>query len=354
MVKKRPTVISLFSGCGGSSLGYQWAGFKELLAIDFDKDAVETFRLNFPDVPCWQGDIREASGREIMDFCHIKPGELDVLDASPPCQGFSSAGKRMVADPRNDLFKEFTRLINELRPKIFIMENVPGLTKGKMRGRFNEIMRELRGTGYLVKCRLMNAKWYGVPQSRQRLIWMGVKRELGKEPLFPQKSSRVITVKKAIGKDGFVEYRRNYSKGRTDFGKVGFSHPSITITKTAAGKKFYFQEERHEPRLIEAWHRTKPGKYLWDPSRHTGSFTSCRLDRYKTSPTVAKVQRHWHYAEPRWLTDDETKIICSFPKDFKFNKRSSINLLGNAVMPKFMEAIAKTIKEGILGYAPIS
>src|SRR3990167_6277348 len=98
------TVISTFAGCGGSSLGYKLAGFKELLAIDFDKNAVETFKLNFPDVPVWQEDITKVASFDMLSFTGLKKGELDVLDGSPPCQGFSMAGKRKVSDPRNKLF----------------------------------------------------------------------------------------------------------------------------------------------------------------------------------------------------------------------------------------------------------
>jgi len=167
----KPTVISIFAGCGGSSLGYKMAGYKELLAIEWDDNAVETFKLNF-DCPIWKRDIREVTGKEILDFCNIKPTELDILDGSPPCQGFSTAGKRQVTDERNDLFKEFVRLINELQPKVFVMENVSGMVKGKMRGWFKEIMFALKATDYNVKCKLMNAVNYEVPQSRQRLIWI--------------------------------------------------------------------------------------------------------------------------------------------------------------------------------------
>ena len=85
---KSPTVISLFAGCGGSSLGYKMAGFEELLAIDFDENAVKTFKLNFPEVPIWLKDITQIKGKDILGFCSIKEGELDVLDGSPPCQGF--------------------------------------------------------------------------------------------------------------------------------------------------------------------------------------------------------------------------------------------------------------------------
>jgi len=109
-----PTVISTFAGCGGSSLGYKWAGYKELLAIEWEDNAVQTFKLNFPEIPVWQRDICSVTGKEILDFCNIKRGELDLFDGSPPCQGFSTAGKRQVKDSRNDLFKEYVRLVNDL------------------------------------------------------------------------------------------------------------------------------------------------------------------------------------------------------------------------------------------------
>ena len=83
----KPTVISTFAGCGGSSLGYQWAGFNELLAIEWEKNAVETFKLNFPNIPIWQKDITKVKGKDILKFLKLKKGELDVLDGSPPCQG---------------------------------------------------------------------------------------------------------------------------------------------------------------------------------------------------------------------------------------------------------------------------
>ncbi|GAF68301.1 unnamed protein product, partial [marine sediment metagenome] len=199
MVSEKPSFISLFAGCGGSSLGYKQAGFHELLAIDFDKHAIEIFKLNFPNIPCWQRDIKEVTGKEIMDFCRIKKGELDLLDASPPCQGFSTAGKRQINDERNDLFKEFVRLIKELEPKVFVMENVSGLIKGKMKGRFIEIMRELKSLSYQVKCKLMNAMYYGVPQSRQRLIWIGAKEII---PSFPKHIGFPISAGEALNIEG--------------------------------------------------------------------------------------------------------------------------------------------------------
>ena len=173
-----PTVVSLFAGCGGSSLGYSMAGYRELLAVEWDDHAVETFRLNFPGVPVWQGDIADLSVEECLRITGLNPGELDVLDGSPPCQGFSTAGKRRMEDGRNQLFREYVRLLRGLRPKVLVMENVSGLVKGKMRVIFSEILRDLKASGYKVSARLMNAMYFGVPQSRERMIFIGVREDL--------------------------------------------------------------------------------------------------------------------------------------------------------------------------------
>jgi DNA (cytosine-5)-methyltransferase 1 len=173
-----PTVISLFAGCGGSSLGYSMAGFRELLAVEWDDHAVETFKLNFPGVPVWQGDIADLSVEECLRITGLEPGELDVLDGSPPCQGFSTAGKRKMDDGRNQLFREYVRLLRGLRPKVLVMENVSGMVKGRMKLIFAETLRELKASGYRVSAKLMNAMYFGVPQSRERLIFIGVREDL--------------------------------------------------------------------------------------------------------------------------------------------------------------------------------
>ena len=155
-----PTVISTFAGGGGSSLGYSMAGFKELLAVEWDQNAVDTFKLNFPDVPVYHGDIAALSVNEVFRLTGLKEGELDVFDGSPPCQGFSTAGKREMSDSRNMLFREYVRLLRGLKPKVFVMENVSGMVKGKMKLIFAEIMRELKASGYKVSARLMNAMYF--------------------------------------------------------------------------------------------------------------------------------------------------------------------------------------------------
>ncbi|MCK4958004.1 MAG: DNA (cytosine-5-)-methyltransferase [Planctomycetes bacterium] len=173
-ISDAPTIISTFAGCGGSSLGYSMAGYRELLAIEWNDNAVAIFKLNFPGIPVYHGDIHELKVEQCLKLAGIKAGELDLLDGSPPCQGFSTAGKRQMDDKRNQLYMEFVRLLRGLRPKVFVMENVSGLVKGKMKLIFADIMRELKASGYKVRCKLLNAMYFNVPQSRQRLIFIGV------------------------------------------------------------------------------------------------------------------------------------------------------------------------------------
>lgn len=188
-----PTVISTFAGAGGSSLGYSMAGYHELLAVEWDNNAVETFKLNFPGVPVYHGDIAKLSVEECMALAGLTgPRQLDVLDGSPPCQGFSTAGKRIFDDPRNQLFREYVRLLRGLQPKVFVMENVSGMVKGKMKLVFADIMRELKASGYIVSARLLNAMYFNVPQSRERMIFIGVREDLGIAPSHPKAESRPI------------------------------------------------------------------------------------------------------------------------------------------------------------------
>tara|TARA_Y100000296_G_scaffold83792_1_gene115582 strand:- start:484 stop:1458 length:975 start_codon:yes stop_codon:yes gene_type:complete len=321
----KPTVISTFAGCGGSSLGYKWAGFEELLAIEWDQNAVDTFKLNFPDVPVWQKDIREVIGKDILEFTGLKPGELDVLDGSPPCQGFSTIGKRNVSDERNDLSYEYIRLIKELQPKVFVMENVSGMVKGNMKGKFKEIMIALKETGYNVKCKLMNSMYYEVPQSRERLIFIGAK---DKEPIYPEPLKNIITMKDVLNKDGYIEYRANYSKNKVSIQKSAFTKPCLTITKTNSWKT-YIEEQKNE-HFNNQWQTAKRPSYTLG-----------------VVPTL-KVRNKEHIE--RQLTIDEIKILSTFPKEFKFSGsyNQQWSRIGNAVMPKFMEHIAITIKDKIL------
>lgn len=323
-MENAPTVISTFAGCGGSSLGYKMAGYRELLAVEWEKNAADTFRLNFPEVPVWQKDVREVKAQDVLDFCKLTGGGLDVLDGSPPCQGFSTVGKRKIADTRNDLFRDYVRLIEGLQPRVFIMENVTGMVKGKMRGMFNEILEVLRATGYRVGCQQMNAKHYGVAQSRERIIFIGVRPDLNIEPSFPAPMPTVLTARGAL-------------IGLKDLGEI----------KTPKGL------------IAKMYHKIPAGQRLADVLIRTegrNSYYGCRkLHPSKPSYTVTKTFAEGmagllHWEEERWMTIAELKRLSSFPDDFKFIGKFDEQWarIGNAVMPKFMAAIASHVKKEIL------
>ncbi len=192
-----PTVISTFGGGGGSSLGYKMAGFDVRTTVEWMKYPAACYRRNFPETVMIEGDIAKVDADDLLLEAGLRPGELDVFDGSPPCQGFSTSGRRDIADPRNSLFREYVRLLRGLKPKVFVMENVSGMVKGKMLWVFKQVMQELKASGYRVSCRVMNAKWFGVPQSRQRTIFVGVRDDLGTDPSHPQAQHKPTTIGEA-------------------------------------------------------------------------------------------------------------------------------------------------------------
>lgn len=310
------TIISTFSGCGGSSLGYKLAGGKVLLAVEMDNNAVETYKLNFPETPIYHGDIHNLTSEKVLETTGLKVGELDILDGSPPCQGFSTAGKREYCDPRNQLYQEYIRLLRGIKPKVFVMENVSGLVKGKMKLIFKDILTELKQSGYNVKVRLMNAKYYNVPQSRQRLIFIGVRNDLNITPSHPKPQTKPITVNEVL---------RNI-KPDNIFDNLNYLKPYLKKLKEGE------QASKYHPK----------GSY----------FNSIRLDGKKPAPTLRKAgfRQYIHYLEDRPIDIKEGKILSSFPDYFKFigPYQEQWARIGNSVPPNFMKAIATHIYKNIL------
>jgi DNA (cytosine-5)-methyltransferase 1 len=209
-------VVSLFSGCGGSSLGYRLAGYKVVWANEFIPAARDTYQANFPDTPVDPRDIRKITAADIFAATGLEIRELDILDGSPPCASFSTAGKRQehwgkikrysdTEQRTDDLFFEYVRLIRELQPRRFIAENVSGLVKGVGKGVFLEILAALKAAGYRVEVRLLDAQWLGVPQARQRIFFVGVRNDLDGRPGFPKPLRYRYSVRDAlpwIGRQG--------------------------------------------------------------------------------------------------------------------------------------------------------
>lgn len=323
-----PTVISTFAGCGGSSLGYKLAGFRELLAVEWDNNAVETFRLNFPEVPVYHGDIAKLTGTECMRLAGVGVGELDVFDGSPPCQGFSTAGKRKFDDPRNSLFREYARLLKELQPRVFVMENVTGMIKGHMKQAYLTIIAELRACGYRAKGEVLNAMYYNVPQSRERVIIIGVRNDLGIEPSHPKPQTRPVTAGNAI------------------LGVV--NDPDELRWLIEAGLKYV---------AYQSWPDMPIGTSRADLG--LSGFSCQKWDPQKPARTVRKNDGHitmhgaMHWAERRRFTVAEFKRFASFPDEFRFvGGYKAVERIGNCVPPNLMRAIAEHIRREILDRAP--
>ena len=318
-----PTVISTFAGGGGSLTGYMMAGFHDLLAVEWDNNAVETLRLNWPELDIYHGDIAKLSVDEVLQRTGLKPGELDILDGSPPCQGFSTAGKRVMDDPRNQLFREYVRLLRGLRPKVLIMENVSGMVKGRMKLVFVEILKELKASGYKVSARLLNAMYFHVPQSRQRMIFIGVRDDLGIEPSHPGAESEPVT--------------------------VGQAWESISIS---AGDMQYAKKIiEHRPGIAK-WLKVTPQGQQLSKYESRGFFWNwARLDFSKPARAIPKEDTNiCHPTEMRAIAYREAARLGSFPDSYDFgeNPHQGRARIGNSVPPLMVEAIARHVRREIL------
>lgn len=314
-----PTVVSTFAGCGGSSLGYSMAGYRELLAVEWEEHAAAVFSMNFPEIPVHVGDIAKVDPAVLG----LGVGELDVLDGSPPCQGFSTAGLRNLDDPRNQLFREFVRLLTAWQPKVFVMENVTGLVKGSARPIFVEILAELKAAGYRVIVRMLDASLLGVPQARKRMIFVGVRNDLGLDPVHPKPRYPVVTVRQAFA------YMNDMSARRAYFG-------SETFKFTLAGA---IGQGEGGNKVLERV--GKKGNY----------FSLIRLGWDKPSGTVCKNSTMLHPEKARLITAAETARLQSFPDQFQWGSASHMKItarIGNSVPPLMMRAIAETIRTEIL------
>lgn len=349
------TVASTFSGCGGSCLGYRMAGYKVLWANEFVPAAQDSYRANkTPDCVLDCRDIRKVRAEEILEAINLKKGELDLFDGSPPCQAFSTAGKRHKgwgkektyehgAKQRNeDLFQEYIRLLRGLMPRCFVAENVSGLVKGTCKGMFLKILRELKASDYRVECRLLDAQWLGVPQARVRTIFVGVRKDLcaahnvGSE--FPAPLKYRYSVREAC--PTIVNVRQELFNGK-DVRNSGDNRPCPAISQrgfgAGRGLQCFVESE-----IIVGNRDYEP---IWGPPDvpsptilHGGPHGGSGEVRDK----VTKIRRKFTIAE--------LKRICSFPDDFMLTGTYAQQWarLGNSVPPIMMKAIAEVIRDKVL------
>lgn len=326
----KPKVISFFSGCGGSSLGYKRAGCDVILANDWEQKAAMTYKLNFPETTVLCEDIRNIDGTKLLKQLEINPGELDILDGSPPCTPFSMAGKRErswnkkyvhVGDSKiqqtNDLFFEFIRMIDEIKPKAFIAENVKGLISGKAKGYFNIILRKMKALDYNVQVLLLNAKDFEVPQSRERIFFIGIRKDIEINENAKMKTYPEISFGEAM--QGLKIPENEYKQSL--FGKNAQVHHFMKLMKQ--GETI----QRHDPKGLR--------------------FNTMRLNNDKPSNTLhCKQDCFIHPIENRKISLAEMKRIASFPDDFKFLTINDGTIrLGNAVPPNLIKHVAKYVLE---------
>lgn len=331
-------VASTFSGGGGSCLGYRMAGCKVIYANEFVPAAQETYKANHPNSFLDTRDIRTVHASDILETLNLKPGELDIFDGSPPCSAFSTAGSREAGWGKSkkysdnqvqrvdDLFFEYTRLLNGLQPKVFVAENVSGLIKGTAKGYFKKILAELKSCGYQVSCRLLDSQWLGVPQARQRTIFIGVRNDLNLIPSHPKPLPYNYTIEECL-----------------------------CNVKNATEKECRAIGEGTS--VLEHWHHTKPGNNFTAANFHlkgkSSYFNHRKVSLYKPAPTITATAATYHWSEPRCLTIPEVKRLCSFPDDFilEGNFLQQWERMGRSVPPLMMKAIASHIAMEILSCA---
>jgi DNA (cytosine-5)-methyltransferase 1 len=400
------TVASTFSGCGGSCLGYRMAGFRVAWASEFIPAAQETYRANHPETILDTRDIRTVQPQDVLDAVGIKVGELDVFDGSPPCASFSTAGKREkhwgrvkkysdTTQRTDDLFMEYIRLLRGLQPRTFVAENVSGLVKGVAKGYFLEILAALKACGYRVGVRVIDAQWLGVPQARQRTIFVGVREDLGRDPVFPRPLPYRYSLRDALpwilrGKYG-PAWRSSDAPSPTVSAHGSYnpttSHQGLELVEalpveqceaqlvgdTGAPfdqKRQALDADRPCPTILgtkpnqlavenldmtrfaigREWDRLQPG----EASKRY--FNLVRPHPDQPCPTICASHGHpgiagvTHPTQKRKLTIAELKRICAFPDDFVVTGSYSQQWerLGRAVPPVMMAHISQTICNEIL------
>ena len=359
-------VVSTFSGAGGSSLGYRMAGFKILWANEFIPAAQEVYRANFPNTFLDKRDIRIVKPEEILKTIGMKRGELDLLDGSPPCASFSTAGNRnrdwgkikKYSDTQqrtDDLFFEYVRILDGLQPKVFLAENVSGLVKGVAKGYFLMILAALKGCGYRVKAKLLDAQWLGVPQKRQRIIFIGVRNDLEIYPQFPKPFPYRYSIKDAIPWAITVRYGGGFgnelwtSADTLPTDTVG-SQPSRGNNINNNNFKIEVEADISRFAIGKEWDNLKPGekskKYmnLIKPSWEHPCNTITTPSGLISAATVV------HPTEKRRFSITELKRICAFPEDFILTGTyaQQWERLGRSVPPLMMRVIAIVIRDKIL------
>ncbi len=372
-----PTVIDLFAGVGGLSLGATRAGFSLSAAVEKDEIALASHRLNFPTAVHINDDISKLKGSELLKTAKLKKEELDGLIGGPPCQGFSIIGRKEVSDTRNSLFTHFFRLVGETKPKFYLAENVLGIQNEKFSTIIEDALDLVKKDYVILPTIKLKASDYGAPTIRTRLFFIGYLRkfvdELTQEDFLPLPECSTTYVKDALSglpreispewqleKDGW----RPFSKilERTFFSERVSGHIPKDVGDKDSLERYQNKKEvsgclgtRHSDEVTQRFAALMPGKK--DPIMRAVKLKAdgfCPTLRAGTGSDKGRYQavRPVHYDFSRVITPREGARLQGFPDWFVFHptKWHSFRQIGNSVSPLVAEVVLKKIYEKLLTY----
>lgn len=341
--------IDLFAGCGGLSKGFMDAGFDIIVGVDNDQAALNTFARNHNGAVAMNADLsKQETFDEIKKIA--KDRNIDVIIAGPPCQGFSLSGPRNFDDERNKLYLAVIEMVKQFQPKGFIIENVPGMATlydGQIR---NEILRRFKKLGYNIECRILCAADYGVPQLRKRLIFMGIRKDVG-IPCFPTPTfmpdnyrtcrdaiSDLPSREEELGKEE-DEYTSvpttDYQKLMRKDVEILYNHVATNHTQMVKDTISLVPEGGNYKDLPPGWGESRKFNEAWT-----------RYDGNRPSKTIDTGHRnHFHYKYNRVPTIRENARLQSFPDDFVFTgtRTQQNRQVGNAVPPLLGQALGEIL-----------
>ncbi len=341
--KKSFTFIDLFSGCGGLSCGLEMAGHRCLLGVDANKDAIDTFAANHHEAAVYLGDIKKLSEKKLRDL--LRGQRIDMVVGGPPCQGFSTVGKGVVEDERNQLFREFVRIVKHTQPKVILFENVTGLVAKKNLAILKKIFLQFEKLGYNMDARVLSAEEFGVPEKRRRTIIMGVR---GGACIFPEVThgtragKKVRTVAEALknlkAPDGQV-YNHDVTMAQI---KKAEDRERLKFIPAGKGIRYQQDEKNFLPKKLHFsvdWEKLRENRFRQTKLQ--------RLPLNEPSPTILTSRTtYYHPQENRYLTPREAAACQSFPNGFIFSgsQTAAFRQIGNAVPPGLARALGESIK----------
>ncbi len=333
--KKKLTLVSMFSGCGGMDLGFSQAGYDIVWANDFDEDACATYRHNIGEII--HGDVTK------IDVPNIK--DLDVLAAGFPCQPFSNAGSRKgTGDPRGQLYRQTFKFIEKLSPKVVLIENVRGIlsTKTENGNLIDEIVDTLENVyGYHVSYRLMNFSHFGVPQNRIRVILIAVKNKNYVDHLFPE-----VTEGKELSLGATLKGVTNKLPNQTEFMRLNPQalHYGSMIPEGGSWKDLPYEI------LPERWKKIRDNMAKYHFPNFFRRYSRDEIQGTITAAFKPENAGVWHPTKDRIFSVREIARIQTFPDDFVFMGRtvkSKYHQIGNAVSPLMAKQVAEQLKHYI-------